>query len=46
MHLHAPCGARQGQRLALDFLRPVYREPDGPQLANDWTLNAGWQFAF
>ncbi|MFP5464824.1 MAG: transporter [Gammaproteobacteria bacterium] len=45
-NLHVPSGALKGQRLALEFLRPVYQDLDGLQLANDWTLNAGWQFAF
>lgn len=46
VNLMAPPGALGGQRLALEFLRPVYQDLDGPQLATDWTLNAGWQFAF
>ncbi|MEA3221383.1 hypothetical protein [Immundisolibacter sp.] len=46
MNLYAPTGALKGQRLALEMPRPVYQDLDGPQLANDWTLNAGWQFAF
>lgn len=46
MNLYAPTGVLKGQRLALEILRPVYQDLDGPQLANDWTLNAGWQFAF
>lgn len=45
-NLYAPSGALKGQRLALEFLRPVYQDLDGPQLATDWTLNAGWQLAF
>jgi hypothetical protein len=46
MNLYAPTGALKGQRLALEMPRPVDQDLDGPQLANDWTLNAGWQFAF
>lgn len=45
-NLYVPSGALKGQRLALEFLRPVYQDLDGPQLANDWTVHAGWQFAF
>ncbi|WP_435960917.1 transporter [Immundisolibacter sp.] len=45
-NLYAPSGALKGQRLALEFLTPVYQDLDGPQLANEWTLNVGWQFAF
>jgi hypothetical protein len=36
----------KGQRLAVELLRPVYEDLDGPQLGNEWTLNAGWQYAF
>ena len=45
-NLCVPSGALEGQRLAVEVLRPVYQDLDGPQLASDWTLNAGWQFAF
>lgn len=45
-NLRVPSGALEGQRLAVEVLRPVYQDLDGPQLASDWTLNAGWQFAF
>lgn len=46
VNLYVPSGALKGQRLAFEFLRPVHQDLGGPQLANDWTLNAGWQFAF
>lgn len=45
-NLRVPSGALAGQRLAVELLRPVYEDLDGPQLGNEWTLNAGWQYAF
>lgn len=35
-----------GQRLAVEFQMPVYQNLDGPQMALDWTIVAGWQYAF
>jgi hypothetical protein len=37
------CGA---QRFALEAMFPLYQDLDGPQLANDWVLNASWQVSF
>lgn len=45
-NLYVPGGMLKGQRLAVELLRPVYEDLDGPQLGNEWTLNAGWQYAF
>ena len=42
----APGGALAGHRLALEWIKPVYQKLDGPQLENDWTITAGWQYAF
>ena len=39
-------GQLKGQRLAVEFGLPVYQSLDGPQLETDWTLTAGWQYAF
>lgn len=39
-------GPLKGTRLAFEMLFPVYRNLDGPQLENDWTLTAGVQYAF
>jgi len=39
-------GALAGHRLALEWTRPVYQKLDGPQLETDWTVTAGWQYAF
>lgn len=35
-----------GQRFAVEFQTPVYQSLDGPQTELDWTLIAGWQYAF
>jgi hypothetical protein len=35
-----------GHRLALEIGAPVYQHLDGPQLETDWTLTAGYQYAF
>ncbi len=34
------------QRLAVEFGLPIYQNLDGPQLARDWSLRAGWQWVF
>lgn len=39
-------GILTGQRLAVEFQMPVYQNLDGPQMELDWTLIAGWQYAF
>lgn len=38
--------SQTGHRLALEVGAPVYQHLDGPQLETDWTLTAGYQFAF
>jgi len=35
-----------GQRLAVELVFPVYENLDGPQLASDMTIIAGWQWLF
>ena len=35
-----------GQRLALEFTRPLWQDLEGPQLETDWELVMGWQYAF
>lgn len=35
-----------GQRFAVEFQMPIYQNLDGPQMELDWTLIAGWQYAF
>ena len=34
------------QRLAVEFGIPVHQDLDGPQLKQDWSVKAGWQWAF
>jgi hypothetical protein len=41
-----PSGPMKGVRLAVEALFPVYQSLDGPQLAADWTLVVGTQYAF
>ena len=35
-----------GQRLAIEFIMPVYQNLTGTQLKNIWGLILGWQYAF
>jgi hypothetical protein len=35
-----------GQRLAVEFIKPLWQALDGPQLEDDWELVVGWQYAF
>lgn len=39
-------GLLAGQRFALEFRLPVYQHLDGPQMELDWSVVAGWQYAF
>lgn len=39
-------GALRGHRLALEAGMPVHQDLNGVQLETDWTLTAGWQYAF
>lgn len=36
----------RGHRLAVEALLPIYQNLNGPQLGSEWSLIAGWQFAF
>lgn len=38
--------SQAGHRLALEVGAPIYQHLDGPQLETDWTLTAGYQYAF
>lgn len=38
--------SHSGHRLALEVGAPIYQHLDGPQLETDWTLTAGYQYAF
>ena len=46
LNLWAPRGVLKGQRLAIEALWPVYQDVNGIQLEKDFTLYAGWQWAF
>lgn len=39
-------GALRDHRLAIEVGMPVYQDLNGPQLETDWTITAGWQYAF
>ena len=39
-------GALRGHRFAIEVGLPVYQDLNGPQMETDWTLTAGWQYAF
>lgn len=39
-------GALAGHRLGIELGKAVYQDFNGPQMAGDWTLTAGWQKAF
>jgi len=46
LHAGINWAAKSGHRLALEVGTPVYQHLDGPQLETDWTLTAGYQYAF
>jgi len=39
-------GPLKGHRFALEAGAPVYQDLNGPQMERDWSLTAGWQYAF
>ena len=39
-------GALKGNRLAVEFIAPIYQDVNGLQMEREWGLIAGWQFAF
>ena len=45
-NLLVPTGALAGQRLAIEFQRPMYQDFTGTQLKTTWELMFGWQYAF
>lgn len=45
-NLIVPTGTLAGQRLAIEFILPVYQNFTGTQLKNTWKLVLGWQYAF
>ncbi len=46
VNLMGQTGALAGQRLAVELSLPLQRDLNGPQMETDWTLSAGWQYAF
>lgn len=46
LNLRVPKGPFKNHRLAVEALWPVYQDVNGIQLERDWTLYAGWQWAF
>ncbi len=45
-NLIVPTGTLAGQRLAIEFMLPVYQNLTGTQLKNTWKLVLGWKYAF
>jgi len=41
-----PSGPLRGHRLAVDLRLPLWQEVNGTRLGVDYTLTAGWQYAF
>lgn len=39
-------GILAGQRFAVEAQLPIYQHLNGPQLERDWSVLAGWQYAF
>ena len=46
VNLIGQTGALAGQRLAVELSLPLQRDLNGPQMETDWTITAGWQYAF
>lgn len=45
-NIEFPGGFLKGHRLAFEAGLPLYQYLNGPQLQTDWTVTAGWQYAF
>ena len=41
-----PSGFLKGNRLAVEFGKPVYQRFGGPALENDYKITIGWQNSF
>ena len=41
-----PHGFLKGNRLAIEFGKPIYQRLDGPLLKNDYKFTIGWQNSF
>ncbi len=46
INFYIPRGRFEGNRVALEFGRPVYQSLDGPQLETNWGLSVGWNWTF
>jgi hypothetical protein len=46
LNFEVACQTLHGQRLAVEFIKPLWQALDGPQLEDDWELVVGWQYAF
>jgi hypothetical protein len=46
MNVVVPEGTFRGNNFGFEFGVPVWQDLHGPQLETDWTLVAGWRFAF
>ena len=45
-NLLVPCGALSGHRLGIDLRLPLWQHRNGISLGTNYTLTAGWQYAF
>lgn len=46
VNLAGQSGWLRGHRIAAEYVLPVYRDLNGPQMETDWTLTVGYQYAF
>ena len=46
INLVGQAGELAGHRLAIEASLPLQRDLNGPQMETDWTITAGWQYAF
>lgn len=46
VNLMGQTGAIAGQRLAVELNLPLHRNLNDLQMETDWTITAGWQYAF
>ena len=46
VNLVGQTGGLAGHRLAVEASLPIHRDLNGPQMETDWSITAGWQYAF
>ena len=46
INLAGQTGWLRGHRIAAEYVVPVYRDLNGPQMETDWMLTLGYQYAF